>query len=74
MRNKFFLVTIILYFFSSISVEASDYKKGFEALEKQNYEEALYYLSFFASNGDSVAQYNMGILYRWEMQIYFLKY
>ncbi len=64
MKSKLFLLTIIVHFFSSLSVDASDYKKGFEALEKEKYEEAIYYLSFFASNGDSVAQYNMGILYR----------
>ena len=64
MNRTLFLVTVIIYFFSNVCLEASDYKKGFEALEEEKYEEAIYYLSFFASNGDSVAQYNMGILYR----------
>ena len=43
---------------------ASDYEIAFAALEKKDFKKAAYYLSYFASNGDDVAQYNMGILYR----------
>ena len=43
---------------------SDDYAKAFEALERGDYEAATFYLSFFASNGDSVAQYNLGLLYR----------
>ena len=57
-------VDILFYLFSSLALKADDYAKAFEALETGNYETAAYYLSFFASNGDSVAQYNMAILYR----------
>ena len=56
-RNSCFVVS-----FSSLALKADDYAKAFEALESGDYETATYYLSFFASNGDSVSQYNMGIL------------
>ena len=41
-----------------------DYAKAFEALETGDYKTARFHLSLFANCGDSVAQYNMGILYR----------
>ena len=43
---------------------ADDYKRAFEALAANDYKTAAYYLSFFASNGDARAQYNLGVLYR----------
>ena len=64
MRSKCIVIGVLLYFFSSHALKADDYTKAFEALERGDYKTATYYLSFFASNGDSVAQYNMGILYR----------
>ena len=59
-----FVIVILFYFCSSLSLKAGDYEKAFEALEKGDYKTAAFYLSFFASNGDTVAQYNMGLLYR----------
>ena len=39
-------------------------QKHLKHLREGDYETATFYLSFYASNGDSVAQYNMGLLYR----------
>ena len=64
MKSKCIVIAVLLYLFSSLALKADDYVKAFEALERGDYETATYYLSFFASNGDSVAQYNMGLLYR----------
>ena len=64
MKSKCVVIAVLLYLFSSLALKADDYAKAFEALESGDYETATYYLSFFASNGDSVSQYNMGILYR----------
>ena len=63
-KLKCLLIAILFYLFSSLALKADDYAKAFEALERGDYETATFYLSFFASNGDSVAQYNMGLLYR----------
>ena len=63
-KSKCIVIAVLFYLFSSLALKADDYAKAFEALETGNYETAAYYLSFFASNGDSVAQYNMAILYR----------
>ena len=63
-RLKCIVIAVLTYLFSSVALKADDYAKAFEALGKGDYEMAAYYLSFFGSNGDSVAQYNMGILYR----------
>ena len=64
MKSNCIVIAVLFYLFSSLALKADDYAKAFEALERGNYETAVYYLSFFASNGDSVAQYNMAILYR----------
>ena len=58
------VIAILFYLCSSLALKADDYAKAFEALERGDYETATFYLSFYASNGDSVAQYNMGLLYR----------
>ena len=58
------VIAILFYLLSSLAVKADEYAKAFEALERGDYKTASFYPSFFASNGDSVAQYNMGILYR----------
>ena len=63
-KLKCLLIAILFYLFSSLALKADDYAKAFEALERGDYETATFFLSFFASNGDSVAQYNMGLLYR----------
>ena len=64
MRLKCILIAFFFYLSSSLALKADDYAKAFEALERGDYETATFYLSFFASNGDSVAQYNLGLLYR----------
>ena len=64
MKLKCIAIAILFYLFSSLALKADDYAKAFEALERGDYETASFYQSFFASNEDSVAQYNMGLLYR----------
>ena len=64
LRLKCIAIVILIYLFSNLALKADDYAKAFDALERGDYETASFYLSFFASNGDSVAQYNMGLLYR----------
>ena len=61
---KMYFNSVVFLFSSSFALKADDYAKAFEALERGDYETATFYLSFFASNGDSVAQYNLGLLYR----------
>ena len=63
-KSKCILIAVLFYLVSSFTLKADDYAKAFQALERGDYETATFYLSFFASNGDSVAQYNMGLLYR----------
>jgi len=43
---------------------AEEYERGFAALEAGKYEEALYYISLYAANGDPRAQYTMGVMHR----------
>ena len=43
---------------------ADEYERGFAALEAGNYQEALYYISLHAANGDPRAQYTMGVMHR----------
>ena len=45
-------------------LRADAYLRGFQALEQRDYKTALYYLSFFAANGDTKANYNLGIMFR----------
>ena len=45
-------------------LRADAYTRGFQALEQRDYKTALYYLSFFAANGDTKANYNLGIMFR----------
>ena len=62
------LLTLAVFLFNlsifSPYTIADDYDRAFEALKQKDYERAIYFLSFYASNGDNVAQYNMGVLYR----------
>ena len=46
------------------TLRADAYLRGFQALEQRDYKTALYYLSLFAANGDTKANYNLGIMYR----------
>ena len=64
MRLTCILLAFLFYFSSSLALKADDYAKAFDALERGDYETATFFLSFLASNGDSVAQYNLGLLYR----------
>ncbi len=43
---------------------ADDYERGFRALENGRFDQALYYISLYAANGDPRAQYTMGVIYR----------
>ena len=57
-----FLFFILIVFSSEIY--ANDRLRGYEALERKDYKEALYYLSYDANLGDDKAQYNLGIMYK----------
>ena len=57
--------SLIFFCISNIGILRADaYLRGFQALEQQDYDTALYYLTFFAANGDTKANYNLGIMYR----------
>ena len=43
---------------------ADDYERGFRALEDGRFDEALYYISLYAANGDPRAQYTIGVMHR----------
>ena len=45
-------------------VGADGYERGFRALEDGKFDEALYYISLYAANGDPRAQYTMGVMHR----------
>ena len=45
-------------------VGADDYERGFRALEDGKFDDALYYISLYAANGDPRAQYTMGVMHR----------
>ena len=62
---KLFAFSLLFVFLSNAGiVKAETYSRAYQALEKQDYKTALYYLSFLAANGDARAQYNLGIMYR----------
>ena len=63
----FQIVAFFLVFFCMSNagfLRADTYSRGFQALEQRDYKTALYYLSLFAANGDTKANYNLGIMYR----------
>ena len=43
---------------------SNELEKGMFALEMEDYERALYYLSFEAAQGNPTAQYNLGLMYK----------
>ena len=45
-------------------LRANELEKGMFALEMEDYDRALYYLSFEAASGNPVAQYNLGLMYK----------
>ena len=62
---QIFAFSLIFFCFLNAGILRADtYLKGFQALEQRDYKTALYYLSFFAANGDTKANYNLGIMYR----------
>ena len=61
MIRKFFILYIILQVQFSY---ANEFEKGMFALEMEDYERAVYYLSFEAVQGNSRAQYNLGLMYK----------
>ena len=64
-RFQIFAFSLIFFCLSNTGILKADaYLKGFQALEQRDYKTALYYLSYFAANGDTKAQYNLGIMYR----------
>ena len=62
--RKSVFVFLSIYLVFSLKSYAEDLDKGIQALINKNYEEALYYLSFYAVQGDDRAQYNLGVMYR----------
>ena len=58
MIRKFFIFYIILQVQFSY---ANEFEKGMFALEMEDYERAVYYLSFEAVQGNPRAQYNWGL-------------
>ena len=62
---QIFAFSIIFFCLSNLGIlRADEYLRGFQALERRDYKTALYYLSFFAANGDAKANYNLGTMYR----------
>ena len=61
MIRKFFIFYIILQVQFSY---ANEFEKGMFALEMEDYERAVYYLSFEAVQGNPRAQYNLGLMYK----------
>ena len=49
---------------ASADASAEEYERGFQALEAGKFDEALYYISLYAANGDPRAQYTMGVMHR----------
>ena len=49
---------------ASADASAEEYERGFQALEAGKCDEALYYISLYAANGDPRAQYTMGVMHR----------
>ena len=57
-----FLYFILFYKFNFSY--ANEFEKGMFALEMEDYERAVYYLSFEADQGNPRAQYNLGLMYK----------
>ena len=49
---------------ASADAREEEYERGFQALEAGKFDEALYYISLYAANGDPRAQYTMGVMHR----------
>ena len=57
-----YLIAGFALFFSLVTgrANADDYERGFRALEDGRFDEAPYYISLYAANGDPRAQYTVG--------------
>ena len=61
MINFTLIVIFILLTFKTLFTD--ELYLGYKALEDGDYSKALYYLSFYAENGNPRAQYNLGLMY-----------
>jgi len=57
-------ILIIIFCLNIQVVSANELEKGMFALEMEDYDRALYYLSFEAAQGNPIAQYNLGLMYK----------
>ena len=57
-------ILIIIFCLNIQVVLANELEKGMFALEMEDYDRALYYLSFEAAQGNPIAQYNLGLMYK----------
>ena len=55
---------IIIFCFNVHLLQANELEKGMFALEMEDYDRALYYLTFEAAQGNPIAQYNLGLMYK----------
>ena len=63
--NIMFIKLIFFIFcFIILNASASELNWGLKALENGDYDKALYYISFDAVQGDPIAQYNLGLMYK----------
>ena len=57
-------ILIIIFCLNIQVVLANELEKGMFALEMEDYDRAIYYLSFEAAQGNPIAQYNLGLMYK----------
>ena len=58
-------ISFIFYIILQVQFSyANEFEKGMFALEMEDYERAVYYLSFEAVQGNPRAQYNLGLMYK----------
>ena len=57
-------ILVIIFCFNTQGLLANELEKGMFALEMEDYDRALYYLSFEAAQGNPIAQYNLGLMYK----------
>ena len=65
MKTKLtFLLSLTFLFLFSGSVYGDDLQDGFDAYNRKDYKEALRWYRLSAEQGDALAQYNLGNMYR----------
>ena len=57
-------ILIIIFCLNTHGLLANELEKGMFALEMEDYDRAIYYLSFEAAQGNPIAQYNLGLMYK----------